>query len=48
MITQHAVTIWSLCSFFTHVLNFLDKNYLNKVGAEYIICLLQSIEKKIF
>lgn len=48
MITQHTATVWSLCSLFICVLNFQDKHYIYKAGAENITCLVQSIERKIF
>lgn len=48
MTTQRAATILSVCSLFTCLLGFSDKNCFNKVRAGNLMCLFQSIEKKMF
>lgn len=44
-ITQHAATIWSVCSLFTYLLNCPDKNCFKKLTARNLTCLFQSIER---
>lgn len=43
-----SAAIWSLCLLCTCTLSLVEKSYLNKVGAEHIVCLIPNIDNKIF